>query len=218
MLKYFFSLVMSLTFISLLSFNVQTVNADSDFSHSQEQMLEEQKQIYKNELKNLTLDEIIFNFERIQKEYKVGEVFSLKDQVFIEMYADKPNSFGVTLYKAHSVFGTKTVNGITVKVEGTIKDDIQNLLKQSFGAYNLRTNTTAGANKVSSVKTVVHHDAYGLIGSSGIGKVYTGSISTSGLNTVFTATERYTGIVAYAATWCTVTVNHSGGTFTINPN
>ncbi|MGF9853126.1 hypothetical protein ABHN09_16380 [Bacillus paramobilis] len=183
---------------------------------SQDQTVENQKQDYKKELLNLSLEEVASNFERIHNEYKMEEAFSLRDQVFVEMYAKKPNE--VSLYASKSIYGSKTSNGVTVTVSGTIKDDIQNIINQSFGASGLKTSTTAGASKVSSVKTVVYHDAYGLVGSGGVGKVYSGSVSTSGLNTTLTATKNYTAVVAYASTWCTVTVNHSGGTFTINPS
>ncbi|MCY7858735.1 hypothetical protein MOB44_19105 [Bacillus sonorensis] len=179
---------------------------------------EEEKQAYKEKLTNLTQEEIVSNFERINREYNLGEEFSLKDQAFVEMYATPVNPEGVNILATKYISGSKTSNGVTVKVNGNIKDDIQNLINQSFGASNLKTRTTAGASKVTSVKTVVYHNAYGLVGSEGVGKVYSGSISTSGKNTTLSATKRYTAVVAYASTWCTVTVNHKGGTFTINPN
>ncbi|MCP1452380.1 hypothetical protein [Priestia megaterium] len=49
-----------------------------------------------------------------------------------------------------------------VKISGIIKDDIQNVINQSFSASNLKTSTTAGASKVFPVKTVGYHNAYGL--------------------------------------------------------
>lgn len=185
----------------------------------QDQTVEKQKQVYKKELSNLSPEEVASNFERIHNQYKMEEAFSLKDQAFVEMYAKKTsNPSDVSLFASKSIYGSKTSNGVTVTVSGTIKDNIQNIINQSFGASNLKTSTTAGASKVSSVKTVVYHDAYGVVGSGGVGKVYSGSISTSGKNTTLTSTKNYTAIVAYATTWCTVTVNHSGGTFTVNPS
>jgi len=200
---------MPFIFVLGLTFNFE-VNAASD-----QITVEDQKQAYKEELANLTQDEVIANFERIDKEYAMEEPFSAKDQTFIEMYAKKPSA--MTLFTSKSISGSNSSNGVTVKVSGTIKDDIQNVVNQSFSASNLKTSTTAGASKVSSVKTVVYHNAYGLVGSGGVGKVYSGTLSTSGKNTTLTATKRYTAVVAYASTWCTVTVKHSGGTFTVNP-
>lgn len=177
-----------------------------------------QKQVYKEELSNLSPEEVVSNFERIHNEYNMEEAFTLRDQIFVEMYAKRPNTSEISLFASKSIYGSKSANGVTVTVSGTIKDDIQNIINQSFGASGLKTSTTAGASKVSSVKTVVYHDAYGLVGSGGVGKVYSGSISTSGLNTTLSSTKNYTAVVAYASTWCTVTVNHSGGTFTVNPS
>lgn len=209
MLKKFLVLAMPFIFVLGLTFNFE-VNAASD-----QITVEDQKQAYKEELANLTQDEVIANFERIDKEYAMEEPFSVKDQIFIEMYAKKPSA--MTLFASKSISGSNSSNGVTVKVSGTIKDDIQNVVNQSFSASNLKTSTTAGASKVSSVKTVVYHNAYGLVGSGGVGKVYSGTLSTSGKNTTLTATKRYTAVVAYASTWCTVIVKHSGGTFTVNP-
>jgi len=209
LLKKFLVLAMPFIFVLGLTFNFE-VNAASD-----QITLEDQKQAYKEELANLTQDEVIANFERINKQYAMEEPFSAKDQTFIEMYAKKPSA--MTLFASKSISGSNSSNGVTVKVSGTIKDDIQNVVNQSFSASNLKTSTTAGASKVSSVKTVVYHNAYGLVGSGGVGKVYSGTLSTSGKNTTLTATKRYTAVVAYASTWCTVTVKHSGGTFTVNP-
>jgi hypothetical protein len=209
LLKKFLVLTMPFVFVLGLTFNFE-VHAASDQITS-----ENQKQAYKEELANLTQDEVIANFQRINKEYAMEEPFSVKDQTFIEMYAKKPSA--MTLFASKSISGSNSSNGVTVKVSGTIKDDIQNVVNQSFSASNLKTSTTAGASKVSSVKTVVYHNAYGLVGSGGVGKVYSGTLSTSGKNTTLTATKRYTAVVAYASTWCTVTVKHSGGTFTVNP-
>ncbi|WP_440603373.1 hypothetical protein [Bacillus sp. GB_SG_008] len=215
MFKKIFALIVPVVLTLGFTFG-NMANAESNLSH--EKTVENQKQAYKEKLSNLSHEEVVSNFERIHNEYKMGEAFSLKDQAFVEMYAKQPLPSGISLFASKSIYGTKTANGVTVTVSGTIKDDIQNLINQSFGASNLKTSTTAGASKVSSVKTVVYHDAYGLVGSGGVGKVYSGSISTSGLNTTLTATKNYTAVVAYASTWCTVTVNHSGGTFTINPS
>lgn len=205
--------VLMLGLISNITANAASNVSEEDYSS---QTVEAEKKAYKEELSNLTQAEKVAYFERIDQEYNIGEEFSLKDQTFVEMYA-KPVG-GMSLFATKSISGSKTANGVTVKVSGSLKDDIQNVINQSFGASNLKTSTTAGASKVTSVKTVVYHNAYGLVGSGGIGKVYSGSISTSGKNTTLTATKKYTAVVAYASTWCTVTVNHTGGSFTVNPS
>lgn len=206
MKRSFLILIVALAFGFILPV---TSFASTDSGHTSEEK-------YKEELSNLTQEEIHENFQRIDEEYDIGEEFSLKDQTFIKMYA-KPVDSKVSVLKSKKISGSKTQNGVTVKVSGTIKDDIQNVINQSFGASNLKTSTTKGASKVSSVKTTVHHNAYGLVGSGGIGKVYSGTLSTSGKNSTLNGTKRYTAVVAYASTWATATVKHSGGTFTVNP-
>ncbi|OMI25666.1 hypothetical protein BTA31_17765 [Bacillus haynesii] len=208
-------LVLTLGFTFSNTTNAVSKDSKEDYSS---QTVEEQKQAYKEKMTNLSQEEIVSNFERIDREYNIGEEFSLKDQAFVEMYASPANPEDVNILATKYISGSKTSNGVTVKVSGNIKDDIQNLINQSFGASNLKTSTTAGASKVTSVKTEVFHNAYGLVGSGGVGKVYSGSISTSGKNTTLSATKRYSAVVVYASTWCTVTVNHKGGTFTVNPN
>lgn len=85
----------------------------------------------------------------IDEEYEIGETFSLKDQTFAEMYAKAVDQNSVEPFKSSKFNRSKTVNGITVKVSGTIYDDSQNIINQSFGATNLKTSTTAGASKVN---------------------------------------------------------------------
>src|SRR5699024_362413 len=155
-------------------------------------------------------------FKELMKNTILGEEFSLKDQTFIKMYA-KPVDSIVSVLTSKKISGSKTQNDVTVKVSGTIKDDIQNVINQSIGASNIKTSTTKDSSTVSSVKTEVYHDAYRLVGSGGIGKVYSGTLSTSGKNSTLNGTKRYTAVVAYASTWATATVKHSGGTFTVNP-
>ncbi|PFA66950.1 hypothetical protein [Bacillus cereus] len=100
-------------------------------------------------------------------------------------------------------------------MSGRIDSNINNIINQSFGG-NVKTSNTAGASKVTLVKSKITHNVYGAVGSGGIGKVYTGSLSGSGKNNTINSTKRYTAIVAYASTCCDVTVKHSGGTFTLN--
>lgn len=205
-------LFLSMAFLLMLGFSSSFVTSSAEASQTTE------KEKYKEELADLTKEEINAYFQKIDKEYDIGEEFSLKDQAFVEMYATPVIPGGMTTFAQKYISDSGSDNGVTVKVSGYIEDDIQNIINQSFGARDLKTSTTAGSSKVTSVRTEVHHTAYGLVGSGGIGKVYSGSIYTTGKNTTLNETKRYSAIVAYASTWCTVTVKHSGGTFTINPD
>lgn len=197
------------SFIFFLGFLNSTVNAETINNTTETGK-------YKEELTDLTEEEVNERFSEIDKNYDLGEEFSKKDQAFIEMYAKPVNSSGIELFKSKKVSSSRTVNGITVKVNGTINANVNGIINQSFGASNLKTRTTAGSSKVNSVKTKVHHNAYGLVGSNGVGKVYTGSISASGKNNTINSTKKYTANVVYASTWVEATVKYKGGTFTVN--
>lgn len=173
---------------------------------------------YKDELADLTDEEVTEKFIEIDKKYDMEERFSDKDQAFVEMYAEpvEDDSDNITPFKSQNVSNYENVDGVQVEVAGTISDDIQNIANQSFSASNLKTRTTSGASKVNSVTTKVHHQAYGLVGSGGVGKVYTGSITGTGKNHTINSTKSYTASVAYASTFVETTVNYDGGTFTVN--
>lgn len=211
------ALMLSLLLVFWVGANVQ-VDAASVEENEESISHALQKNIYKKALVNLTQEQIISNLVRINKSYSVGEVLSQKDQTFVEMYATKVGNGDVKVARTKSVSGSGKANGVTVKVSGNLKDNVQNIINHSFGAAKMKTNTIKGASKVTSVKTVVYHNAYGLVGSGGIAKVYSGTVSTKGKNTVLDAMKKYTGIVVYTYTWCTVTVDHTGGTFTVNPS
>lgn len=220
MKKIFFAALFSVLLVAGLFGGGLTTSADTSESYIPQEKndsdVKEEKEKYKKELSNLTKDEIISYFKKIDEEYEIGEAFSLKDQTFIEMYAKPVNHSDIILNKSKSINKKRTVNGITITVKGTIYDDIQNFMNQSFGANNLKTRTTAGSSKVNSVTTRVYHNAYGLVGSNGVGKVYSGNIKATGKNNTINSRKRYTGIVAYASTWYEVTVKHTGGTFTVS--
>ncbi|MFD4704638.1 hypothetical protein ACFWM3_07200 [Gottfriedia sp. NPDC058432] len=212
MKKILYSILSVLLVFSFIS----RVSAEETDTTTQNQGINEQKENIKSTFLNLTEEQKIERFSKIDKEYDIGEPFDLEDQVFIEMFAEKQGVQKITPYASFPASKSKTVNGVTVKVSGNVSQDINNFINQSFGA-NVKTQTTAGATKVNSIKTVVYHNAYGIVGSKGVGKVYDGTLSTSGKNTTLNATKKYTAVVVYASTWCEVTVNHAAGTFTVNP-
>lgn len=212
------NVLLALPFALVLGFSSNISVSAAEDSSSNQTVTVNEKEKYQEELSNLTQEEIISNYERIDQQYAVGEELSLKDQTFIEMYAKKPTTSGITLFASKSISGSTTKDGVTVSVKGTINHDINNLVNQNFSATNVKTSTTKGASKVTSIKTVVHHTAFGLIGSGGVGKVYSGSLSTTGKNSTLNGTKYYTAVVAYATTWCDATVKYDGGSFTVNPN
>lgn len=204
-------LMLTFSFILILGFTGNMASAEKKFNTNE-------LKNYKNELTDLDEEEVNEKFKEINEKYGMEEEFSKKDQAFIEMYA-KPveeDSHKVTPFKSKNVSNYKKVAGIQVEVAGTLNVDIQNIAKQSYGASNLKTRTTSGASKVKSVTTKVHHQAYGAVGSGGVGKVYTGSITGTGKNHDINSTKSYTANVVYANTFVETTVKYNGGTFTVN--
>jgi len=109
-----------------LSSNI-LANAEEDSSNPIESVNANEKAKYQDEFASLTEDEIVSNYERIDQQYDVGEELSLKDQTFIEMYAKKPASSEMTLFASKYISESRTVDGVTVSVKGTIKHDINNI-------------------------------------------------------------------------------------------
>lgn len=173
---------------------------------------------YEDEFSDLSQKEVNEKFEEINEKYDIEEEFSKRDQAFVKMYAEPINdeSNNIKPMATESVSESKTKNGVTVKVNGTLDINNQGVINQSFGA-NLKTRTTKGASKVNSVKTEVEHNAYGIIGSGGIGKTYTGKLTNSGKNNDIDSSKNYQANAAYAVSTVTVTVNHGANKqFTVN--
>lgn len=127
------------------------------------------------ENKNLTEEEISKRFDIIDSTYKVGEPFSDKDAEFIVHYAEsKQNS---RLLTKKSFNRTKTRYNVTVTIKGSLRHT-EGVLNHSYGG-SFYADVTKGSH-VASLKNVITHKAYGLVGDSGtyIGLVHDSSTSS----------------------------------------
>jgi hypothetical protein len=160
---------------------------------------------------NLTSQEITQRFQIINEKYKIGEVFSAEDAAFVKKYAERPSSLGVQSRKSVSLRFSKSNKKISFTVEGTLWTDI-GMINHSYGA-NFTTTVTKGT--PTSIKNSVTHTAYGIIGSRGIGKVYSGTLTTTCNGGVKSCTideaERYTAVALYWRTDPKATVYYNGG-------
>ena len=88
-------------------------------------------------------------------------------------------------------------------------------LNHKFGA-NFTTKVTKGT--PTKITNSVVHAAYGVVGSGGVGLVYSKTLSTS-CNKVKSCTidesEPYSGVVAYWSTNAKATLYYSGGSLSI---
>ena len=135
------------------------------------------------ENKNLTTKEISKRFNKIDSTYRIGEPFSDKDAEFVVHYAvPKANSQKLTVTNKRitttkSFKRTKTRYNVTITIKGSLRHT-QKIINHSYGGY-FYADITKGSN-VESLKNVITHKAYGVIGDSGtyIGIVHASSISS----------------------------------------
>jgi hypothetical protein len=169
----------------------------------------------------LTFEEIDQKFEEINDQYNIGEEMNIEDQEFVKKYADKP-MLGISGKEQAIQYGTRsftkyrTVAGIEGRTWGTFTVN-NGLWNNSYGV-NMTTQALKGS--PSKISNTVTHTAYGPIGSGGVGKVFSSSLSNSCNNVKsckFNESERYSAAVAYSNTYPRGTIYYSGGSFTINP-
>jgi len=131
------------------------------------------------ENKNLTKEEIAKRFDLIDSTYSTGQAFSDKDAEFIVNYAqskdDEPKTRSIDTKKSFN--RTKTRYNVTVTINGSLRHKT-GLINHSYGG-TFYADVTKGSH-VASLKNVITHKAYGLVGDSGtyIGLVHD-SVTTS---------------------------------------
>ncbi|MEI3611860.1 hypothetical protein [Pseudogracilibacillus sp. SO30301A] len=96
---------------------------------------------------------------------------------------------------------TKTSNGITVKISGSVSVT-HGINNNTFGG-TVNLTTTKGSTP-KKINTYISHEAFGIVGSGGIGKVYSGKVSYSCSNKKTCKsgkmTRKYTASTAYSMT------------------
>src|SRR5690554_4007393 len=158
--------------------------------------------------KNLYQDQIHERFEEINSSYVVNEPFSKEDSEFIRAYASlydtKSDIPTVQNIDGSEYFNKyKASNGLQVRFHGTLYSNTKiNSLNHSY-----RGNVTAyviGTTKAQNIKLTVTNVDYGLVGGSGFGIVYNGSISDNEDDTSSYSMDRtieYSGmLVSYTYT------------------
>lgn len=167
-----------------------------------------------------TKEQIDSKFLEIDSKYAIGEEMSAEDQEFVKKYADKPLlkiKGDQPQYGSASFTKYRTVAGIQARTWGTVSSN-HGVWSNDYGA-NMTTQTFSGnANKI---KNTVSHTAYGVVGSGGVGKVFSDSLSSTcnnGSSCKLNEKQNYSASVAYSKTIASGTVYYPGGSFTINPN
>lgn len=173
--------------------------------------------------KKLTQEEIAEKFEIINASYEIGEPFSKEDAKFVKKYAkavdnNTSQTDDVTIkgMKEWEFDASKTALGVKANCEGMMWSDI-NIINHSYGGDFTTTITSGGP--VNSITNKISLTAYGVIGSSGIGLVYSGSLSSTGNNVSswrIDEDETYTAAAAYIVISAKTTIATDDGSFSIS--
>jgi len=184
---------------------------------------------------SMTNEQITNRFIAINKKYDIGEPFSKKDATFIllyGMYGNPEDSNTVSATETDNataaITSTETDNTGWLGVEKT-KYGAQVFL-QAKGTVTVAvgggTNTFRGQASASvlsgsaqKIRLTTYHEAYGLVGTSGVGKVYSGSVTTgyktSGWN--MDMSKSYTSVLCiYTTIYTSADVQTASGTFNLS--
>ncbi|PES23079.1 hypothetical protein [Bacillus cereus] len=174
----------------------------------------------------LTSEQVVQKFEEIDKKYPYNVELSKEDAKFIKEYADpNPALFGPDKAKAkmnYENYGkdsryfnkSGSGSGISATINGYVWDDI-GIINNSFGAY---FSTSVNSGKATKIVNSVSITSYGLVGSGGIGKVYSKTLSSSNTNQNYLYSDMsqgYTASVAYSSKFAKSVISNNSGSFTV---
>ncbi|MEJ8548828.1 hypothetical protein [Brevibacillus borstelensis] len=166
---------------------------------------------------DLTKAQIQQKFEQINSKYEIGQPFSKEDADFVKKYATpvniKENSISPLSSETFDVSRYDSNNTVGGRMKGSVSASIGVITNSYSGDFT----TTVLKGSVSSIKNELSHTAYGLIGSGGVGKVYSNTLSTTCKSSPCTLDEgeNYSASVAYAYTSAKATLTYSNGSLGI---
>ncbi len=166
--------------------------------------------------KNLTQEQISQRFQTINTTYKIGLPFSDEDSEFVRAYAKPANqSNAISLLSTVNIDNLGSANGVYGRIYGSIFSDISTV-NCSFGG-NLTGTATSSTHSISKLTIKVQHTSYGIIGSGGIGLVYSKTISASSSTSPvnFNKSQPYTAAALYCSTTCWLDVKYDSGTLSV---
>lgn len=180
---------------------------------------EESKTYVENKLKegiqfeqnmNLSESEINERFKEISEKYQVNESLSDEDSEFVTFYStinatdldSKDNtSSDIARYapinKATPFSYSKTQYGLNTKFKGNF--NFKRLGTLNNFAYSIDSSATCSNSHLGSIKTKLACDVYGLLGSGGLVKAYSGAIESGtrkSPGTLYYSYSEPTGFVA----------------------
>jgi hypothetical protein len=170
----------------------------------------------------LSNESIIKRFEEINRKYDVGELLSDEDAAFIKQYANYISSDYVTDNETmiqpmamEYFYGKGSRNGISAAVLGTYNINMGAVNTD----YTISMTTAISSGSPTKITNKYEHAAYGIIGSGGIGKVYstTDNNSCSNSKSCYSLFENEYFALGnvYAVTLIKSTIYYNGGSFDI---
>lgn len=209
---------------------------DDEYDEILDDMYEEVDEDHIEELDDMEPTEINDILNSFDDKYEVGEPLSEEDQaVFLYVYEnviadDKNEETNDKKMAEAQPLGWETLtykigwNKEKAGVKTSYSGEFKTWTGSMHGKYETDVNVKIekGKKKLKSMKWTTYHDAYGILGTSGkspsIGKVYTGSTSSSKYkkNFSFDKSVTYSAIwVVYISTHGKLDVKYDGGEYNI---
>lgn len=159
---------------------------------------------------NLSESEIDERFKEISEKYKVNELLSDEDSEFVTFYStvnatdldSEDTSSDVTpryapINKATPFNFSRTKYGLNTRFKGSF--NLKRLGAVNNFSYSIDSSATCNNSHLGSIKTKLSCEVYGLLGSGGLIKAYSGSISSNtrrSPGTLYYSASAPTGVIA----------------------
>ncbi|SMO86562.1 hypothetical protein [Melghirimyces algeriensis] len=152
--------------------------------------------------------------DEIDRKYKVGEMLSKEDAEFVKEHANG-RSGGIGILKTNHFKRSGGISGLRVSLRGSVTAN--HYLATNTWGVNYTAKKTSGAKKLKKIYMYGKHTAYGIIGSGGIGKVYSNTLDVTCKRSSCknAQTDKYSASVAYAHTTANAKFYYSGGSFNL---
>lgn len=169
----------------------------------------------------LTENEITQRFLEIDQNYDIGEELNSEDEAFVKKYSEKQDKSNENLIQpmaSTNFFNTGSRSGYTGAISGYLSSD-HGWANNSFSA-NVTAQQYGSSGNVTKNHIFITHTAFGIVGSGGVGKVYSNTVSDegSGNSNNYSVSRNYTASVAYSTTRAYVDFTISGTDFTVQHN
>ncbi|MFS2030999.1 MULTISPECIES: hypothetical protein [unclassified Curtobacterium] len=148
----------------------------------------------------------------IGDEYEVGEELSAEDAAFVKAHAMSTADSSATRGTASNCFRKSGASGA-----GVVDGCHGSVIGASLTVRWQTGYTATGNSSVTKIKAAEHIRAYGLVGSSGVGLVYSSNPSSTvnGRTNTFSRSGSFTALAAYVTVQYDATFYKRNGSFNV---